>query len=287
MLRVRRRRDQGLGEQQRRAVLRRRPRAAAPLRDRRAEVRGHHLPQRARRAGDFSGGVAGWRGKVHEWDGYGFSTGKEHHFFDVKERVAKGLYYFAEGFGVPCDRRRGCSSTARPTIWPSRLRRSVRRGASASRSLSWCSATRCSGRRAPTTTCGTRRRIHRSRSLCRSTRRRSRGANWDNTSGFGEWSDSHVRDLFVAGLYDEQLNSWADAVGKDGQIVVLSQDDFFAAPAATTSSAPSTVGRTARHAAQLANIMNSNSPPPRRPDVGVGRAVERSTSRRSPACTKR
>ena len=33
---------------------------------------------------DFSGGVAGWRGKVHEWDGYGFSTGKEHHFFDVK-----------------------------------------------------------------------------------------------------------------------------------------------------------------------------------------------------------
>ena len=34
-------------------------------------------------------------------------------------------------------------------------------------------------------------------------------------------------------IYDEQLDAWADAVGKDGQIVVLSQDDFFAAPAAT------------------------------------------------------
>ena len=181
MLRVRRRRGQRLGEQQRRALLRRRPRPAAPLRDRRAEVRDDHLPQRARRAVRFQRRRCGLAregprvGRPRLLDGQGAPLLRR------QRARRKGPVLFRRGLRRAVRRREGAAALRRHAQLPGRpsavaLSICTARSGSASRSLSWCSATRCSGRRAPTTTCGTRRRIHRSRSLCRSTRRRSRRA---------------------------------------------------------------------------------------------------------------
>ena len=68
--------------------------------------------------------------------------------------------------------------------------------------------------------------------------------NWDNTSGFGEWSDTHVRDLFVAGLYDEQLDAWADAVRMGRSSSSLRTISSPRPPRSRRSSAPS-CGQTA------------------------------------------